>query len=125
MKLTTRQLVYAALSVLGLLATWIFNLRFMAESGGSFSVVEFVRAAYANSASSSLSNDLFVGVAAFLVWSFAEARRLRMRRWWIYPVLTFAVAFACAFPLFLFARERQLQVGGDLQAGGALRASGG
>lgn len=103
-----RELVYAALSVLGLLATWYFNLRFMEESGGTFSVVEFVRAGYANSAASSLSNDLLIATVTFVVWSFAEARRLQMRHWWVFPVLTFAVAFACAFPLFLLLRERRL-----------------
>jgi hypothetical protein len=112
MKFTARQVVYAALATVGLLATWYFNLRFMAESGGTFSVVEFVRAGYANSASSSLSNDLLIGTVAFLVWSFAEARRLQMRHWWVFPVLTFGVAFACAYPLFLFARERRLLANG-------------
>lgn len=109
MQLTSRQIVYAALAVLGLLFTWYFNLRFMQEAGGSFDVAEFVRAGYANAASSSLANDLLVGVAAFLVWSFAEARRLDMRRWWAYVVLTFGVAFAFAFPLFLFVRDRRLE----------------
>jgi len=103
-----KQMVYAALAAIGLVATWYFNLQFVSESGGSFSAVEFVRAGYANSASSSLSNDLLVGTAAFTIWSFAEARRLGMRHWWIYPVLTFGVAFAFAFPLFLFVRERRL-----------------
>jgi len=101
-------MVYAALAAIGLVATWYLNLQFMSESGGSFSAVEFVRAGYANSASSSLSNDLLVGTAAFTIWSFAAARRLGMRHWWIYPVLTFGVAFAFAFPLFLFVRERRL-----------------
>ena len=108
MPLTPRQLFYAALSAIGLIATWYFNLRFIAESGGTFSVVEFVRAGYANSAASSLSNDLAVGTIAFLTWSFAEARRLRIPHWWVFVVLTFGVAFACAFPLFLFVRERKL-----------------
>jgi hypothetical protein len=112
MKTSPRLIVYAGLAVVGLLATWTFNLRFMEESGGSFSAAEFVRAGYANSASSSLSNDLLVGCVAFLVWSFAEARRLGMRHWWIYPVLTFGIAFAFAFPLFLFVRERRLLAGG-------------
>lgn len=112
MTLTTRQLAYAALAAIGLVATWYFNLRFMAESGGAFSAVEFVRAGYANSASSSLSNDLLVGTVAFTIWSFAEARRLGLRHWWIYPVLTFGVAFAFAFPLFLFVRERRLAAQG-------------
>jgi len=109
MRITPRQIVYAALAAAGLVATWYFNLRFMEESGGSFGALEFVRAGYANAASSSLANDLLVGVAAFLVWSFAEARRLAMRRWWVYVVLTFGVAFAFAFPLFLFFREGRLE----------------
>jgi hypothetical protein len=109
----SRQIVYAVLAVVGLVATWYFNLRFMAESGGTFSVVAFVQSGYANSASASLSNDLAVGTVAFLVWSFAEARRLGMRHWWAYVVLTFGVAFACAFPLFLLVRERRLAAGGS------------
>lgn len=109
MKLTARQGVYAALSVIGLIATWTFNLRFMAEGGGAFGVMDFVRGGYANAASSSLTNDLVVGCTAFLVWSFAEARRLGMRHWWGYVVLTFFVAFACAFPLFLLVRDRHME----------------
>jgi Terpene cyclase DEP1 len=109
MKVTPRQIAYLALAAIGLIATWFFNIRFMAESGGAFDVVAFVRAGYANSASSSLSNDLLVGCVAFLIWSFVEVRRLAMRRWWVYPILTFAIAFAFAFPLFLFLRDRRLQ----------------
>jgi len=109
MTVPARQIVYLALAVIGLCATWFFNLRFMAESGGAFDVVAFVRAGYATSVSSSLSNDLLVGCTAFLVWSFVEVRRLGMRRWWVYPILTFGIAFAFAFPLFLFLRDRHLQ----------------
>lgn len=108
MQLTPRQIVYLVLAGLGLLLTWTFNLRFMQESGGAFDAVAFVKAGYANPAAASLSNDLLVALATFLVWSFAEARRLRMRHWWVFPVLCFGVAFAFAFPLFLFFRERRL-----------------
>lgn len=109
MNLTAREIVYLALAAIGLVATWTFNLRFMAESGGSFDALDFLRGGYANAAASSLTNDLLVALAAFLVWSYAEARRLAMRHWWIYPAITFGIAFACAFPLFLFARERRLR----------------
>jgi len=33
---------------------------------------------------------------------------LSMSHWWIYVVLTFTVAIAFAFPLFLLNRERRL-----------------
>lgn len=108
--MTAKQGIYAALAAVGLVATWYFNLRFMAESGGAFDIVAFVRAGYANSAASSLSNDLLVGCVTFLAWSFFEARRLAMKHWWLYVVLTFGVAFAFAFPLFLCVRERRLQL---------------
>jgi hypothetical protein len=108
MQLTPRQIVYLVLAAAGLVLTWTFNLRFMAESGGAFDAVAFVKAGYVNPAAASLSNDLLVALATFLVWSFAEARRLRMRHWWAVPVLCFGVAFAFAFPLFLFFRERRL-----------------
>ena len=112
MTTTTRQALFAALAVAGLLATWYWNLRFMQEAGGAFSVIDFVRGGYANSAAASLSNDLLIGTLAFLLFSYAEARRLGMRHWWVIPVLTFGVAFACAFPLFLLLRERRLQATG-------------
>jgi len=102
MQLSFRQGVYAALAVAGLIGTWWFNLQFMAEAGGAFSVVEFARGGYANPAAASLTNDLLVALLSFLVWSFAEARR------WVYVVVAFGVAFAVAFPLFLLVRERSL-----------------
>lgn len=108
MPLTRLQIVYAALAAAGLVATWAFNLQLMAETGG-FDLGAFIAGGYANPAAASLSNDLLVGVAAFLVWSFVEARRLGMRHWWVYVVITFGVAFACAFPLFLLFRDRRLQ----------------
>jgi hypothetical protein len=106
---TGRQVTYLVLSLVGLCATWYFNLRFLAASGGRFDLVAFVAGGYANDASGSLSNDLWIGCTAFLVWSYAEARRLAMGRWWVYPVLTLAIAFAFTFPLFLFVRDRRLQ----------------
>lgn len=109
MTFTTKQIQYAILAVVGLFATWYWNVRFMQESGGAFSVVDFVRGGYANSASTSLSNDLVVGTITFLVWSYSESRRLGIRHWWAFVVLTFGVAFACAFPLFLLVRDRRVE----------------
>ena len=105
--MTTRQWFFLALSIVGLVATWTFNLQFMRETGG-FDLAAFVQAGYANSAAASLSNDLLTGCVAFLVFSYFESRRIGLRHWWIFPVLTFGIAFAFAFPLFLFLRERRL-----------------
>jgi hypothetical protein len=108
MQFSFRQGVYAALALAGLIGTWFFNLQFMAAAGGAFPVLEFVRGGYANAAAASLTTDLLVALLSFLVWSFTEARRLAIRHWWLFVVLTFGVAFAVAFPLFLLIRERRL-----------------
>lgn len=108
MRLTSRQIAYLALAGIGLVSTWYFNLRFF-SSAEATGTLDFLRAGYANDASRSLTNDLVVALAAFLVWSYAEARRLSMRRWWVYPALSFGVAFAFAYPLFLFVRDRRMQ----------------
>ena len=108
MNLTAKQIFYAALAALGVVATWYYNFQFIEDSGGVFSVNAFIAASYANAASSSIANDIGVAVLTFLVWSFHEARKLGMKHWWLYIVITFAVAFACAYPLFLFMRERRL-----------------
>ena len=107
MQTQSRQWVYGVLALAGFVATSYFNIQFIGEHGG-FSVMLFVRESYANAASSSITNDLTVGVVAFVVWLFAESRRLEMPRPWIYVLLTFGVAFAFAFPFFLLMRERRL-----------------
>ena len=114
MQLTLRTVVYGLLTIAGAAVTWYFNIRFMLDAGGTFSLAAFIREGFANPAAASLASDVSICAIAFLVWLPFEARRLMMRRWWVYAVLTLGVAFACAFPLFLLMRERRLQ---QLQAG--------
>jgi len=54
---------------------------------------------------------LLVVIIAWIVWMIPEARKLNIKGWVIILliVLTFAVAFAFTFPLFMFLRERALQ----------------
>lgn len=56
-----------------------------------------------------MASDFWVGAFAALIFMIVEGRRLQMKRLWIYVVLTFVIAWAFAFPLFLFMRERMLQ----------------
>lgn len=102
------EIIYGAIAVIGLIATWTFNVLFILEHGG-FSAALFVTENYVNYASASISNDILVVVIAFFVWSFVEARKLGMKHWWAYVPLTFGVAIAFAMPLFLMMRERKLR----------------
>ena len=40
--------VYLLLAIFGLVMTWYYNLQFIAESGGSFDVTEFIAAGATN-----------------------------------------------------------------------------
>ena len=102
------RILYLLLAILGLTMTWYFNLQFIAESGGSFDLALFLAESSSNAASQSLSWDLAVACIAGLVWMFFESRRLGLRFFWVYIILTFAIAYAFAFPLFLFFRQGKL-----------------
>jgi uncharacterized integral membrane protein len=112
--------VYAVLAVVGAVAPWYFNLQL--ASAGGFGLGSFLAGVFANPASSSIGVDILIGACAFTIWMVAEARRLQMKHWWSYIVISFFVAFACACPLFLLMRERRLRA---LAEGGAIRARGG
>ena len=101
--------LYFSLAVAGVTTTWFYNFQFMQESGGSFDLAEFLAASSSNAAAQSLSWDLAVACVAGLIWMFFESRRLAMRFFWIYVLLTFFVAYAFAFPLFLFIRQGKLE----------------
>jgi hypothetical protein len=106
MKRSWPTIFFGLLAILGLVLPWYFNLQFMAAGG---SPLGFLRAGFANPAVSSVAVDILIAAGAFLIWMIVESRRLGMRHWWIYIVLTFSVAFALAFPLFLMMRERKLR----------------
>lgn len=107
MHLPPRQWLFASLAVVGLVATGAYNLQF-AQAHDGFSLLEFVAGGFANPAASSLTVDLAVAFASFLVWLPGEARRSGVRHWWLYAALSAFVAFAFAFPLFLLMRDRAL-----------------
>ena len=98
------------LAIIGLVATWYYNLQFIAHYG-DFELEQFIADNYVNAASGSIANDIIVAGITFSIWVFFEARRLGMQFWWLYVLLTFGIAIAFAFPLFLLMRERKLQQG--------------
>lgn len=112
-----RQSLYALLAVGGFAWTQYHLVGFLEWNAGEASLATLLRfdwaaffaSGFVNPGAAFLSVDAIVGALAFLVWLFPEARKLGMRHVWVYVVLTFGVAFAVAFPVFLFMRERKLQ----------------
>ncbi|MEJ2863118.1 DUF2834 domain-containing protein [Actinomycetospora flava] len=98
--------VYAALSVVGLLGTWYFNLAFFAAGG-----TDYLGGWFANAASSSAAVDIIVMAVAACVVMVVEGRRLGFRTIVLVGlvVFSFVLAVAFTFPLFLALRERRLR----------------
>ena len=55
-----------------------------------------------------LSADLSIVAIASVVFMLAEARRIGMKRVWLYIALSGVTAMAFTFPLFLAMRERHV-----------------
>jgi hypothetical protein len=96
-------IVFAILSIVGLVGTWFFNVLaivqlrdYLGDWFGSGPAVN------------SLAADLLVVAVAGSILIVIEARRLGMKRAWLYIVLSGITAFAFTFPLFLAMRERKL-----------------
>jgi hypothetical protein len=107
--MTVRQGIYVGLAVLGLIVPWAFNIQFFfGDDPGN--LVDFFADGFTTDATSSLTVDLLIAWLAAAVFVFAETRRAGMRRawFWIFLAVSGSVAFACALPLFLLARERHL-----------------
>lgn len=97
-------IAFLVLALLGLFATLAFNTlavlqmrNFFGDWFGSGPAV------------GSLGVDLLVVAIAGSVLIVIEARRLGMKRAWLYIVLSAVTAFAFTFPLFLAMRERRLR----------------
>ena len=104
---SSKQVFYAVMAVVGVCVTWYFNLQAM-DLDPNFSYASFIRDNYVNPSSASLTNDIAVILVVFFFWSFFEARRLGMKHWWVYVPLSIVIALAFAYPLFLFMRERAM-----------------
>jgi drug/metabolite transporter (DMT)-like permease len=101
--------LYLLWAVLGAVVCWTFNILAYRQLGRMFTPREFVTAGFEVSAlHSSIAADFWIGSSASLIWMIVEGRRQRMARVWLYVVVTFVIAWSCALPLFLWARERNL-----------------
>ena len=109
MKWNAKQWLYAVLTLLGGVSTWYFNLQFFAAAENA-SMANFIAQTGTTLPAQSINADIAVASITFLIWMWIEGRRLGVRRLWLFTVLTFLVAFAFSFPLFLFFREQRLRV---------------
>lgn len=75
-----------------------------------FDLPLFFRQLFQNHVSSFFGMDVIVSSFVLWLFVFSEGRRLRMSNLWLYIVCNLAVGVSLALPLFLFFRERKLEV---------------
>lgn len=103
-----RKYIFLAIAILGLCYTWYYNIQFFLEYE-TYSIVEFFELANANFAGKSLGADLTVVVLTFFVWFIPDARKHKVKAWWILIPLTFLIAIAFTFPFYLYLRTHTLE----------------
>jgi hypothetical protein len=99
-----RLVFYAVAALVGLVATWYFNLQYFAQ-GGSVAPAAFFSAAGANALTTAITIDVYIAAIVFSAWVITERQRPGAPRPLPYIVLCFAVGLAFAFPLYLAVRE--------------------
>lgn len=99
-----RKHFYLVLAILGIVYPWYYNILWY-QATDNPTLINFFKETQLNFASTSISADLSVVVVTFFVFYCYESLRLRIKYWWILIPLTFLIAIAFTFPLFLYLRE--------------------
>lgn len=98
---------YLALSILGICYTWYYNIQYF-QTVENANLIGFFQDAQQNFAGKSFGADLTVVCLTFFAFLIPESLRLKIKYWWILIPLTFLIAVAFTFPLFLYLRELKL-----------------
>ena len=100
--------IYLLLTILGVCYTWYFNIQFYLTEEDT-SLLNYIAQTKTTLPARSFSADLLVVIFTFFVWYINESIKLKIKNWWILIPLTFLVAIAFTFPLFLYFRESKLE----------------
>ena len=97
-----RFVFFLILAIIGLVTAMVFN------GIASVQGQNYLGAWFGSAADWVLSLDILIVAIAGSALMIMEAKRLGMKRVWLYIVVSGVTAFAFTFPLFLAIRERKL-----------------
>ena len=98
-----RFVFFLILSIIGLITAWVFN------GIASMTGQNYLDAWFGSAVDWVLSLDILIVAIAGSAFMIFEARKLGMKRVWLYILLSGVTAFAFTLPLFLAMRERKLE----------------
>lgn len=97
--------LYLILAVVGAVVPYVFFIQHFSSEG--VGLVGFVEALFANPAASGFTVDLLITSSIFWIFMFQQHKRRKGPRPLIFIVLNLFIGLSCAFPAYLYARERQ------------------
>ena len=95
---------YLGMAVVGAVVPWLFFGSFFFENGPDAPL--FLRSLFANGAAGGFTADVLLSIAVFLVWSWRDASRNHVSRWWLVLPASCLVGLSISLPLYLYLRER-------------------
>jgi uncharacterized membrane protein len=98
-----RAAFFITLSVIGFVTAWYYN------GIAVMKAQDYLAAWFGSEVDIVLSLDLTIVAIAGSAFMIFEAKRLGMKRVWLYLVLSGVTAFAATFPFFLAMRELKIQ----------------
>ena len=103
--LDNKHYLFLLLAIIGGGCTFYFAVLGVIEHNGKFDIIAFVNSTWIdNYYAKSLTLDFWTGSIAGTLFIIIEGLRLKMKRFFVYILLTVFVAYAFGFPLFLFMR---------------------
>lgn len=95
---------YLAMAVAGTVVPWLFFGSFFALNGPDIPL--FLQSLFVNGAAGGFSADVLITILIFWVWSWRDAKKCNVGRWWMVLPASFFVGLSLALPLYLYLRER-------------------
>ena len=101
--------LYLVLAIIGAVVPYVFFIQHF--SGEGFGLPTFLRAMFANPAAGGISADLLL--SSFIFWGFMFQQQSRGKGPGpaVFVVLNLLIGLSCAFPAYLYARERRVTKG--------------
>ena len=96
--------LYLVLTIVGAVIPYAFFLQYFSSEG--VSLVGFLEAIFANPAASGFTADLLFTSFVFWIFMIQQRRRVRGPNPILFVLLNLLIGLSCAFPAYLYARER-------------------
>ena len=106
--------LYLILAILGAVIPYAFFLQHFSTEG--VNLLEFVRAGFANPAAGGFTADLLFTSVVFWIFMIQQRRREKGPNPILFIVLNLLIGLSCAFPAYLYARERKGEAPADVPA---------